>query len=80
MPGGFDVIKDYAHEKGIQLGLWFSMDKNNSYERWETDAKNVFNLYKKYGVKYFKIDGLVINDRKSEDNIFRFVRYLEKEI
>lgn len=78
-PGGFEVIKEYAGEKGIKLGLWFSMDKNNSYERWEKDAENILNLYRKYGATYFKIDGLIISDHKCEENIYNFVRYLEKE-
>lgn len=78
-PRGFSVITDYAKEKGIKLGLWFSMDKDNGYERWEQDAKRILELHKKYGVCYFKIDGLVISDHKCEENIFKFVSFLDKE-
>ena len=45
---GADVIKKYAQDRDIKLGLWFSMDKTNSYERWETDANNVLNLYNNF--------------------------------
>lgn len=76
-PNGFNVIKEYAENKGITLGLWFSMDIAKDYARWEIDAKNVLNLYEKYGVKYFKIDGLKITNQEREENICKFVNYLD---
>lgn len=69
-PNGFSVVTDYAKERNIRIGLWFSMDKDNGYASWERDAHRLLELHKKHGVCYFKIDGLVISDHKCEENIF----------
>lgn len=76
-PNGFNVVKDYAESKGIKLGLWFSMDKGDNYRRWETDAKRVLDLYKEYGITYFKIDGLQIINPTCEQNIKNFVTMVD---
>lgn len=78
-PGGFNVISDYAKKHNIKLGMWFSMDKNNSYARWQQDADKILELYNKYGVSHFKIDGLRIEDHTSEKNIFNFVEYIDSK-
>lgn len=77
-PNGFSVIKEYADKKGMKLGLWFSMDKENSYARWKRDAEKILELYEKYGVSYFKIDGLVINNHECEKNIYNFCELIDK--
>ncbi|MBE7026412.1 MAG: hypothetical protein E7410_02430 [Ruminococcaceae bacterium] len=78
-PNGFNVISDYAQKKNVRLGLWFSMDKQNSYARWKQDADKILELHEKYGASYFKIDGLRITDHACEENIFNFAKYIHEK-
>lgn len=78
-PNGFEFISDYAQKKNVRLGLWFSMDKENSYTRWQQDADKILELHKNYGVSHFKIDGLRINDHTCEENIFNFAKYIHEK-
>lgn len=74
-PNGFTNIIKSARNKGIELGLWFNPSKVNNFIAWETDADILINIYKKYGIKYFKIDGMILENKESEEN---FIRFLDK--
>lgn len=78
-PDGFSVISDYAKKKNVKLGMWFSMDKENNYALWKRDADKILELYEKYGVSYFKIDGLRINNHTCEQNILNFSVYIDEK-
>lgn len=70
-PDGFDNIVKAARERNISLGLWFSPDKYNDYEAWEQDADVMLDFYHKYGIRYFKIDGVIIENPVSEKNLLK---------
>jgi len=72
-PNGFNVVTEYAKKKGIKLGLWFHPTNENSYATWETDAQIIIDLYKDYGVKYFKIDGVKLPNKFAETNFRKFL-------
>ncbi len=76
-PNGFSGITEYAASKGIKLGLWFSPDAKNSYEAWQEDAKTLCELYDNYNIEHFKIDGVIINDKESEENLLAFLAYVD---
>ncbi|MDY3927838.1 MAG: alpha-galactosidase [Clostridia bacterium] len=78
-PNGLLPLAQYAKQKGIRLGLWFSLDKTNSYEQWQRDADKILELYKKYDISFFKIDGLIISDPICENNIEKFIKYTEEK-
>ena len=71
-PNGFQVVKDYADEQGIKLGLWFNPSSKNEYEHWERDADIIIGLYEKYEIRYFKIDGINLPTKKAELNLVKF--------
>jgi len=77
-PNGFSGITDYAASKGIKLGLWFSPDSKNSYEAWMEDAKTVCDLYQSYNIEHFKIDGVTVDNKESEENLVRFLTYVDE--
>jgi len=68
-PNGFNVVVDYARKKGVTLGLWFAPSNANSFADWERDARVIVNLNKKYGVRYFKIDGIRLPNKLAEENL-----------
>lgn len=76
-PNGFLWITEYAASKGIKLGLWFSPDAKNSYEAWQEDAKTLCDLYDKYKIEHFKIDGVTITDKESEENFVSLLTYVD---
>ena len=70
-PNGLAPIVKRAHELGIEVGLWFNPSVQNDFEAWEKDAEAILDLYRKYGVKVFKIDGLTIPTKRAETNLRR---------
>ena len=72
-PNGFNVVNEYAKEKGIKLGLWFHPTNENSYATWERDAQIIIGLYKDYGIRYFKIDGVKLPNKLADTNFRKFL-------
>jgi len=68
-PNGLKVVKDYASEKGIQLGLWFNPSSENEYAKWRQDAEIIIDLYNNYGIKYYKIDGVKLPTKRADQNL-----------
>jgi len=71
-PNGFDSISAVALKKGIEICLWFNPSKTGSYQLWERDADILINYYRQYGIKVFKIDGISLDDKQSEINLYQF--------
>lgn len=71
-PHGLGPVVDKARELGIELGLWFNPSIQNDFEDWRKDADAVVRLYREYGIKVFKIDGLSIPTKKAETNLRMF--------
>lgn len=72
-PNGLSKIIKSAKEKNIELGLWFHPSNHANYQTWKQDADIVIDLYKKHGVKYFKVDGVVISTKQAETNFTKFL-------
>lgn len=71
-PHGLTPVVAKARELGIELGLWFNPSIQNDFEDWEKDVEAVVKLYREYGIKVFKIDGLSIPNKKAEANLRNF--------
>ncbi len=71
-PNGFKTVVDYAKAHNVQLGLWFHPSNASGYENWKQDADIVAGLYKDYGIRYFKIDGIKLPTKKAEINLKNF--------
>ena len=68
-PHGLKPIVDKAHELGIEVGLWFNPSIQNDFADWSKDADVLIGLYRKYGIKVYKIDGLSIPSKTAEENL-----------
>jgi hypothetical protein len=68
-PRGLTPVVEKGRELGIEIGLWYNPSIQNDFEDWEKDVKAIVGLYRKYGIKVFKIDGLAIPTKKAEENL-----------
>lgn len=68
-PRGLQPIVERGKELGVEICLWFNPSVQHDYADWEKDAKTMTDLYNKYGIRTFKIDGLAIPTKKSEENL-----------
>lgn len=68
-PRGLQPVVDRGRELGIEVGLWFNPSVQNDFADWEKDADVIIGLWKEYGIRYFKIDGLTVNSKTGEENL-----------
>ncbi len=78
LPNSLTPIVEYARERGIAVGLWFSPDALNDYEGWERDADTLLKLHRTWGVTAFKMDGLIFRSKRGEENFGRLMRKVVK--
>ncbi len=78
-PNGLAPIADAAKDAGIKLGLWFSPDFANCYENYQKDADTLLDLHNKYGVAFFKIDGVKLEDKLTETRLAAMVDRVHRE-
>lgn len=77
-PDGLRPIVELGRELGVEICLWFNPSVQDDYADWEKDAEAMTDLYRLYGIRTFKIDGLAIPNKRSEANLQRlFDRVLE---
>ncbi|MDE6490078.1 MAG: alpha-galactosidase [Muribaculaceae bacterium] len=68
-PRGLTPVVERGRELGIEVGLWFNPSVQDDFADWEKDASTIVGLYRKYGIRMFKIDGLTITSKKGEENL-----------
>lgn len=68
-PHGLSPIVKKGKKLGIEIGLWFNPSIQNDFADWERDAETLIGLYRTYGIRIFKIDGLNIPTKKAEINL-----------
>ncbi len=68
-PRGLAPLVERAGELGIELCLWFNPSADESYAHWRDDADTLVGFYRKYGIRTFKIDGVMIDDKRGEINL-----------
>ncbi len=78
-PRGLAPVAEAAQEAGIALGLWFSPDFARQYENWERDARVLLSLHKTYGVTFFKLDGIKLEDKLTETRLSHMIQMVHRE-
>lgn len=68
-PRGLHPIVERGRELGIQIGLWYNPSVQYDFADWEKDADAITKLYRTYGIKVYKIDGLFIPTKQAEENL-----------
>ncbi len=78
-PRGLSPIVERGRQLGIEVGLWFNPSVQNDFADWEKDAATIVGLWRQYGIKVFKIDGLKVASKQAEENLRSlFDRVLEQ--
>lgn len=78
-PRGLRPVVESGRELGIEICLWFNPSVQHDYADWEKDAQAMIDLYERYGIRTFKIDGLSIPNKRSEIRLRRlFDRVLDR--
>ena len=67
-PNGLKPIVEEGKNQGIEIALWFNPSGDSSFINWKKDAGALIDLYKQYGIRTFKIDGVSIEDKIAEVN------------
>ncbi|CAG7599570.1 hypothetical protein PAESOLCIP111_00321 [Paenibacillus solanacearum] len=78
-PNGLEPVVAKAAECGIQLGLWFSPDSSGDGVHWEQDAERLLSLHRRYGIRYFKLDGIELRSKRGERNLLNLIRKVVRE-
>lgn len=60
-PNGLEPVASYAASQGVALGLWFSPDSSKEFANWRRDADTLLNLWCRYKVAIFKLDGVKLS-------------------
>lgn len=68
-PRGLAPIITKGKKLGIEIGLWFNPSVQNDFADWEKDAQTLIGLYREYGIRVFKIDGLAVPTKRAEINL-----------
>lgn len=78
-PRGLTPIVEKGKKLGIEIGLWFNPSVQNDFADWQKDADALIGLYRKYGIRVFKIDGLTVATKQAEINLRKlFDKVLEE--
>lgn len=78
-PNGLEPVAAHAKERGIELGLWFSPDSSRDFANWRRDADTVLGLWRTYGVRVFKLDGVNIDTKLAEQRFRNLLHALTAE-
>ena len=68
-PHGLTPIVEKAAEYGVEVGLWFSPDSSRDFANVERDVETLMNLYRQYGVRHFKLDGIKVRNKLCETRL-----------
>jgi alpha-galactosidase len=78
-PNGLAPVVKKGKDLGIEVCVWFNPSPDNGNINWEKDATALIELYKKYGIRTFKIDGVKLPDKLSEINFRKMLDMVVKE-
>jgi hypothetical protein len=68
-PSGLGPVVERSKALGIELCLWFNPSKDDSYAHWQDDADALIGIHRQYGIRTFKIDGVMIPDKRADLNL-----------
>ncbi len=78
-PHGLAPIVEKGRSLNIEIGLWFNPSVQNDLADWEKDAAVLTSLWKQYGIRIFKIDGLILPSKTAERNLRKMLDRVREE-
>ena len=71
LPRGLEPLLERATHLGLRMGLWFAPDSSDDFAHWQSDAEAMLGLHARYGIDYFKIDGVHVRSHAGLANLDR---------
>jgi hypothetical protein len=68
-PHGLEPVVAKSKDTGVKMALWFNPSPDGDYAHWQNDADVLIAMYKKYGIRVFKIDGVNILNKAADRNM-----------
>ena len=68
-PDGLGSVVRRSRALGVELCLWYNPSRDDSYAHWQDDADTLIGLYRQYGIRTYKIDGVLIPDKRADRNL-----------
>ena len=68
-PNGLKDVVERGKQLGVEICIWFNPSYTNNYIDWKRDAEVLIYLNQQYGIRTFKIDGLRIHNKISEERV-----------
>ena len=78
LPHGLPGIVDYAHARGLKLGLWFAPDSASDFQSWQKDADQLVAWSQQFKVDAFKLDSVKISSKAGEANYFGMLDQVQR--
>ncbi|MDR2675005.1 MAG: alpha-galactosidase [Opitutaceae bacterium] len=57
-PRGLEPVAAHARRRDAAIGLWYAPDSSGDFANWEKDAATLLDLWRRHGVRHFKLDGV----------------------
>lgn len=77
-PDGFNPLCKKAAETEIELALWFAPSCNREFCDWEESVDILYEHYKRYNIRIFKLDGIRFTSKTAEDNFRSLIEELSR--
>lgn len=68
-PRGLKPVIEAGRKVGVEICLWYNPSTQDQFADWEKDAEALIGLFRNEGVRVFKIDGLYVGDKLSENRL-----------
>ena len=78
LPHGFEKLISHAKANGVEPALWVAPSFNCEYRDWQGFADILFDFYKKYDIKMFKIDAVKTRTKEAEENLAKLLGNLRE--
>ncbi len=79
LPRGLEPLLAQARAARVDMGLWFAPDSWNEFANWRRDADCLLDLFRRLGIRFFKVDGINALTCDARRNLRRFFDAVLKE-
>ncbi len=77
-PNGLEPLVKAAEAAGVEIGLWFAPDSWSEFVNWRKDAARLLELFKGFGIRHFKVDGVMALTETAQSNLASFFKALRE--
>lgn len=73
-PEEFENLKRMADQHGIELALWLAPSSNKEFRDWPRFVDLMMEMYHRYGIRRFKIDGVNVRTKQAAVHFEKMLR------